>query len=69
MFNLGNTHEKKLGTTKYSWDKVSEARNLHEKKFWTYETTMRKSFGPTNYQPEKISDTQSHNGMMALDPL
>ena len=43
--------------TKHPRGKILDPRNIHEKKFWTHEITMRKNLDP-----------QRHGGTMAQDP-
>ena len=54
VWDLGNTHEKKIGT--------------HEKKFEVHEIPTRNYFGLTKYPREKFSDPQRHDGTVAFDP-
>ena len=42
-----------FGPAKYPQEKVSDARNTHEKKFWTHEIPTRKNFRPMKYPREK----------------
>ena len=77
VWDLGNTHEKKIGTheiptkkslrsTKYPRKKVWDARNTHEKIFWTHKIPTGKIFGPTKARWH--SGTRPTRPTMARDP-
>ena len=56
-----NTHAKKSGPTKYPREKTSDARNIHEKKFWTLEGTV--------VQSHKTHETHGGKRPLELSPL
>ena len=50
-------------------EKISDPRNIHEKKILTHEIPTRKNFRPTEYPREKILDPlNTHEGTVALNP-
>ena len=52
--------EKKIGPTKYSWEKIVEdPQNTLEKNICTHKIPRRKTFVPPKYKWEKVSDPRN----------
>ena len=53
------SHEKKIGPTKYPWEKRFYSRNIQGREFQTHELS-RKNFGLTKYPKEKNFGPTKH---------